>query len=736
MALAQLYIGAIGSSLKSGNLAAAGLLALPAFAALPAVIGGAKGIASGVKGAAGLAGRGFGAGQQVYTAASLATKTPGGLTTPAAKTIVSTPKSVTFGAQGRAVSPVKGFENIAFNARKYTAEGQFYRPKPLSIPVTSASTRAAEKAALMGAEATAGAAKGLARFIPGVNAAIAAIDFSARRLAGESVAKAGAGAAGATGGAIVGGVVGQTLIPIPVLGAAVGSALGAWLGDYLGSNLGSLLDSLTPKLNAAWESLRSWFVTFPETFGGWLGQSIAKIGTWLQVEMPLLWPKIEGAFSQLFQKMGAGIDSFMSRSGAKLSDPSTWGHLGNDMIRGVMSAFDSINLFSIVKRIVTAAMTGAAVENATGGGPAKGTTKFIPGKGTMVWNGAEWTKAAARGSGLEFTGSLGSALNFEMANKPSGSKLVIANSSETVIPAAGGLGMGGLVDAIFSSAQNTASTMSQGFSYLQQTTSAAAQNTSSTLTQGFSNLTQTTAAGNQGIISTQKQTASQTQAAILQSSQAQLAGQQQLMVAIQSAASAGGVGGAGGAGGAFFGGGGAGSGSVIGAGKMLLGMGLQVGMNPNFQYGKGYLPGGGGYIGKHSTNSLHYSGRALDVSGTDAQLDAAYAKLKTTNPTELLWRTAGHFDHLHVAYALGAGNPAFFKSQTEAQAWEKSMVPSSVKVGSITSNSAEGLGGQNSFTNNITIHQQPGQDAEYLAAVVVQKMGEWVSDARSSSIFV
>jgi hypothetical protein len=63
-------------------------------------------------------------------------------------------------------------------------------------------------------------------------------------------------------------------------------------------------------------------------------------------------------------------------------------------------------------------------------------------------------------------------------------------------------------------------------------------------------------------------------------------------------------------------------------------------------------------------------------------------------------------------------------------------VPRSVKVASITGNSAEGFGGQPSFTNNITIHQQPGQDADYLAAVVVQKMGEWVSDARSSSIFV
>jgi hypothetical protein len=246
--------------------------------------------------------------------------------------------------------------------------------------------------------------------------------------------------------------------------------------------------------------------------------------------------------------------------------------------------------------------------------------------------------------------------------------------------------------------------------------------------QGFSQLTQVTAAGDKNIVSTQKQTANQTQMAIAQSTQAQLAGQQQLMTAIQQSSAAG-MGGLGGAGGGIFGAGAGGGGvaKVIQVGKMLQGMGLNVAENPAF---------GTGRVGGHAPGSYHYSGRAIDVTGSDAQLDAAYAKLKSTNPAELLWRTAGHYDHLHVAYALGAGNPAFFSTKSAAQSWEKSMVPSSAKVASITSNSTEGFGGQPSFTNNITIHQQPGQDAEYLAAIVVQKMGEWVSDARSSSIFV
>ena len=44
--------------------------------------------------------------------------------------------------------------------------------------------------------------------------------------------------------------------------------------------------------------------------------------------------------------------------------------------------------------------------------------------------------------------------------------------------------------------------------------------------------------------------------------------------------------------------------------------------------------------------------------------------------------------------------------------------------------------GPTSINAPITINQQPGQDANALAAIVVAKMSEWVSDARTSSIFV
>jgi hypothetical protein len=96
---------------------------------------------------------------------------------------------------------------------------------------------------------------------------------------------------------------------------------------------------------------------------------------------------------------------------------------------------------------------------------------------------------------------------------------------------------------------------------------------------------------------------------------------------------------------------------------------------------------------------------------------------------------AAHANHVHVGYAYGAGKPAFFSSLSGARAWEKKMAPTNASIASVTSNSSE-FGGGHNINNSITIHQQPGENAEHLAAIVVQKMGEWVSEARSSTIFV
>ena len=64
------------------------------------------------------------------------------------------------------------------------------------------------------------------------------------------------------------------------------------------------------------------------------------------------------------------------------------------------------------------------------------------------------------------------------------------------------------------------------------------------------------------------------------------------------------------------------------------------------------------------------------------------------------------------------------------------MVPGSVKVASITGNSAESFGGSNFGDINVTVNAGAVNDADELASIVAMKIGEAVADARSASIFV
>lgn len=96
-------------------------------------------------------------------------------------------------------------------------------------------------------------------------------------------------------------------------------------------------------------------------------------------------------------------------------------------------------------------------------------------------------------------------------------------------------------------------------------------------------------------------------------------------------------------------------GGIIGLGRQLQEQGYQVGEHPAF----------GGVRGRHAENSYHYRGQAIDVNADgkgqayeNQRLDALNARLKgMPGIAELLWRVAGHFDHLHVAMGGGGGGP-------------------------------------------------------------------------------
>jgi hypothetical protein len=348
----------------------------------------------------------------------------------------------------------------------------------------------------------------------------------------------------------------------------------------------------------------------------------------------------------------------------------------------------------------------------------------------------EWV-ASAKGSPGKGFGSLSSAVNYEMKNKPPGSDLVIANSSETVIPAAGGYGTQELFATLeqgFANTKTTFERISQGVNINRQDMLAGFQ-------QSEEKDTERANATNGRIDKYQQTTTSQITG--ISQNVASLAAQ------VKQMSSFGGMmGGMGG--GAGGGAGGAGGGMATGSGYGSKGSAI-AGQLGTYIKQTGGAPGSihehpqhGGVKGKHSPNSYHYQGRAIDIGAYAYEQGGVLARIAQFNqkmgvkPVELLKAgDPGHNDHVHVAYAFGKGNPALFSSQQAAERFERSMVPSSVRVGSITGNSAEGFGGAPITINSpITINQQPGQDADQLAMIVANKISEAVADARAASILV
>jgi hypothetical protein len=226
--------------------------------------------------------------------------------------------------------------------------------------------------------------------------------------------------------------------------------------------------------------------------------------------------------------------------------------------------------------------------------------------------------------------------------KPPGSDLVIANSSETVIPAAGGYGMLDFVE-----------TLRAGFNRMATVFQTAQQKQDGLLRQI-----------NNTLVTNQQQT------------NARLA---TLETKFTSPTMPGGLGGAS-------------AGGVDAFTSVAQGFGLQM--------TSGYRPGDPGW---HGANRARDFSNGTGPTPQMMQFAQYLASTYGSSLKELIYTPLGysikdgqivppyaqnsHYNHVHVAYAQGLGNPAFFSNQKDAASWEKQHLGAGVK--SITTNSAE-----------------------------------------------
>ena len=157
-------------------------------------------------------------------------------------------------------------------------------------------------------------------------------------------------------------------------------------------------------------------------------------------------------------------------------------------------------------------------------------------------------------------------------------------------------------------------------------------------------------------------------------------------------------------------------------------------------------PEHGGVKGKHSPNSYHYSGRAIDIGAYAYEQGDVINRIKEFNqkmgvqPVEFLHagNDANHQDHVHVAYAGGIGNGMAFNTMEGAQQWERSMVGSNVKVASVTANSGE-MGTFGATFNggiNVTVNADGVSDPKAIAYMVAREIQGAVEEAVNANIIV
>jgi hypothetical protein len=99
---------------------------------------------------------------------------------------------------------------------------------------------------------------------------------------------------------------------------------------------------------------------------------------------------------------------------------------------------------------------------------------------------------------------------------------------------------------------------------------------------------------------------------------------------------------------------------AVAVGRALEGQGYRAWQHPDFNVHSGYTGSGRERVMRRSYNSYHNYGEALDYPmshNSEAQLNklAAYFRQNKSalGIAEILWKTSGHYDHLHVSFKGG-----------------------------------------------------------------------------------
>jgi len=127
--------------------------------------------------------------------------------------------------------------------------------------------------------------------------------------------------------------------------------------------------------------------------------------------------------------------------------------------------------------------------------------------------------------------------------------------------------------------------------------------------------------------------------------------------------------------------------------------------------------------GRYGSNLKELIYTPLGFSIKNGQKTAPYAQ-------------AGHYNHVHVAYANGFNNPTLLGTEGKARSYEAANMPFGAKVRSITSNTSEMFGSGITVNAPISIHQQPGQSGEALAIEVARRIGDAIQKVRDASVYV